>query len=146
MSLPQVAGKVLFLLATTACVAQSRPAKGCLSYEPAVVNLNGILISETFPGPPNYEGTRQGDKAEVYWLIDLSRPVCVNADKREPDLNQVQKSVRRVQLVLDPIVYERQKGLLGKRVVVTGTLFGAHTAHHHTPVLLTVKTLEVAER
>ena len=144
--MPQIAVGMLFLFSTAACVAQARPAAGCLSYEPAVVTLNGILIRETFPGPPNYESVPQGDKPETYWLLDLARPVCVNEDKGEPDLNPMQKAVRRVQLVLDPKAYERHKGLFGKRVVATGTLFGAFTAHHHSPVLLTVRTLEMAER
>ncbi len=31
---------------------------------------------------------------------------------------------------------------VGKKVLATGTLFGEHAGHHHTPVLLTVHTLD----
>jgi hypothetical protein len=42
---------------------------------------------------------------------------------------------------LAPDAYAAYKELVGKRVVASGTLFGAITGHHHTPVLLTVRTL-----
>jgi len=45
-------------------------------------------------------------------------------------------------LVLNKEDGERVRDLLGKRVVATGTLFGAHTEHHHTPVLLTVTFID----
>jgi len=95
-----------------------------------------------FGGPPNYHDIRKGDEAETYWLLNLDSPICVNEDKAEPDLNQAQKNVRRVQLVLDQGAYEEFKAQLGSRVVATGSLFGAHTGHHHTPVLLRVNSLE----
>ena|SRR5258708_25691079 len=132
----------LAFLVTVACHAQVEPA-GCLSYKPVVVVLRGILIRKTFPGPPNYRSIRNGDTGETYWFVQLDRLICVNQDRPEPDLNPAQKSVRRVQLVLEPSAYKKYKTLLGKRVVLTGTLFGAHSGHHHTPVLLTVSTLEL---
>jgi hypothetical protein len=64
-------------------------------------------------------------------------------DKAEPDLNPALKNVRKVQLVVSPETYERQKALAGKSVVATGSLFGGHTGHHHTPVLLTVADLSL---
>jgi hypothetical protein len=65
----------------------------------------------------------------------------VAEDEKEPDLNPAKKGVGRIQLVLSPDAYAAYKELVGKRVVVSGTLFGAITGHHHTPVLLTVLTL-----
>lgn len=115
---------------------------GCLSYEPSIVELNGTIIRKTFPGPPNYESIRGGDAAEVCWMLVLTRPVCVDRDKTDPDLNPAQKDVSRIQLVFrDVEIYKTQKDLVGKSVVAKGTLFGAHTGHHHTPILLTVITL-----
>jgi hypothetical protein len=131
------------LLAPVICHAQIDPA-GCLSYEPAQVTLHGILVRRTFPGPPNYESVRKGDSAETYWFVKLDMPICVSQDRSEPDLNPAQKDIRRVQLVIEPDAYKKYKTLLDKKVVVTGTLFGAHTGHHHTPVLLTVNTVQFA--
>jgi hypothetical protein len=126
------------------CLAQSSSAFTCLSYEPAVVKIAGTLERKTFPGPPNYESVAKGDQAETYWFVELHSSMCVAEDKAEPDLNAAQTGVTEIQLVLKPEVYKSYKGLLGGEVIVTGTLFGAITAHHHTPVLLTASSLEAA--
>jgi hypothetical protein len=70
----------------------------------------------------------------------------VEQDSKDPDLNPAQGDVRRIQLVfLDAKAYQTDKELVGKKVIASGTLFGEHTGHHHTPVLLTVKTLKKAD-
>jgi hypothetical protein len=128
------------------CPGQNAPSAACLSYEPAVVNVAGTLTRKTFPGPPNYESVRNGDIAEVYWFVELRSPVCVLEDKADPDLNPSQDQVREVQLVLESAMYRTYNGLIGRQVTAQGTLFGAHTGHHHTPVLLTVKSIESTDR
>src|SRR5208283_4683320 len=132
MRMRLLAGLIL-VLSAIACLGQIKPA-GCLSYEPALVTLHGTLTRKTFPGPPNYQDIRKGDKAEKAWFLDLDLPLCVDADRSEPDLNPSQKNIRKVQLVLEAGAAGMYKELLGRRVVATGTLFGAHTGHHHTPV------------
>ena len=79
----------------------------------------------------------------LIWLLKLESPICVDEDKAQPDLNPSRKNVRKVQLVLNKEHDERANALRGKRVVATGTLFGAHTGHHHTSVLLTVTYLDL---
>lgn len=140
MSLAWTPALWLFLL-PVACVAQLEPV-GCRSYSPTQITLKGTLSRKTSAGPPNYQDIRKGDKAETYWLLNLDSPICVNRDDSEPDLNPAQKAVRKVQLVLQAEDYDRFKPLMGRRVVATGSLFGMHTGHHHTPVLLTVTNLE----
>jgi hypothetical protein len=132
-------GLVLLFLVATASISAVAGSK-CLAYEPSVVTLKGTLIRKTFPGPPNYESIRKGDRAEVYWLIQLASPICVNADPSS-DLNSSEKEVREVQLVMTS--YAKYENLIGKRVIATGSLFSAHTAHHRTPVLLTLSKLDV---
>ena len=118
----------------------------CQSYEPSEVQLTGTIIRKTFLGAPNYESIERGDKPEVAWLLVLSQPICIEKDKKDPDLNPEQKGIRKIQLVFrDATAYDTQKELLGKKVVAKGTLFGAHTGHHHTSVLLTVSTLTKAD-
>ena len=136
---------LILLLSGINCIGQVVPT-GCLSYEPSVVALHGVLIRKTFAGPPNYSDIRKGDKAETSLFLNLDWPVCVNVDKSEPDLNPSRKNISRVQLVLEVGTYGRYGALLGKTVLATGTLFGAHTGHHHTPVLLTVNSVEQAHR
>ena len=128
------------------CPGQNTSSPACLSYQPAVVKITGTLTRKTFPGPPNYESVRKGNRAEMYWLVELRSPACVLEDKVSPDLNPSQDQIREVQLVLESAMYKTYSGLIGRRVVAQGTLFGAHTGHHHTPVLLTVKSIEAAGR
>jgi hypothetical protein len=121
---------------------QTKPNRSaCLAYEPAVVRLTGTLVRKTFPGPPEYQDISRGDEPEVYWLLVLSRPACVSEDKVHPDLNPAHDDIRSLQLVLTAEFYKKYKHLVGRRVVATGTLFGEHTIHHRTPVLLIVETL-----
>ncbi len=138
MRLQLITGLVL-LMSTVGGFGQSR---SCLSYAPATVALRGTLVRKSFPGPPNYESVRAGDSAETYWLLNLRSPVCIVRDDAEPDLNPLQENVHSVQLVVQPRDYEKYKTLLARRVVATGTLFGSHTGHHHTPVLLTIQKIE----
>jgi len=126
---------------TNSSYSQTKPQQDCLSYEPAVVTLSGSLARKTFPGPPNYENIRKGDRPEMSWFLELPTATCVNEDAAEPDLNPAQKAIKEIQLVLQPEQYTQHSALVGKKVVATGTLFGKRTAHHHTPVLLTVRTL-----
>jgi hypothetical protein len=132
----------LFVFLPVLSVAQLEIA-GCKSYEPALVSLHGILVRETFAGPPNYRDIHKGDEPEAIWLLKLESPICVDEDKAQPDLNPSQRNVRKVQLVLNKEYGERANVLLGKRVVASGTLFGAHTGHHYTSVLLTVTYLDL---
>jgi Domain of unknown function (DUF4431) len=140
----RIAG-LLILFSTTYAVGQTTTRVRCLSYEPSVVKVAGTLGRKTVPGPPNYESVSNGDRPETYWFVQLSRPVCVGEDEKEPDLYPAKKDVGSIQLVLTPDAYAACKELVGKRVVASGTLFGAITGHHHTPVLLTVRTLSAVK-
>jgi hypothetical protein len=147
MKLGMVSVVVGTLLCSGALFAQQKASSpGCLSYEPAVVTISGTLTRRIFAGPPNYESVRKGDRAETSWLIELHSPVCVFEDKTDPDLNPPQDRVSEMQLVLTPEEYQSYKEMVGKEVIAKGTLFGAHTGHHHTPVLMTTKSIELASR
>jgi hypothetical protein len=117
--------------------ARSQNPAGCISYEPSVVELTGTLVRKTF-------ADAQGNP-ETYWLVDLSRPICVNKDSKKENLNDAQNDVRSLQLVFpDWKMYLRYKNLVGKKVTAKGTLFAGISAHHHTSVLLTTTTLRIA--
>ena len=135
---------VTFLLSCLPLVSLAQmQVTGCKSYEPAVVELDGRLVRKTFAGPPNYQDVHKGDEPETVWLLKLDSPICVDQDTKQPDLNPAQQKVRSVQLVLNKEDSERAKSLSGKRVQVAGTLFAAHTGHHHTSVLLTITYLDL---
>jgi hypothetical protein len=128
----------LFLSLSFATVsAQDQNPAACLSYGPFEAELTGTVVRQTF--------TDATDRPETYWVLELSRRICVNRDPKEPDLNHAQKDVRLIQLVfVDQKMFVTYKDLVGKKVIAKGTLFAGISAHHHTPVLLTVSTLRIA--
>jgi len=114
----------------------------CLRQEPNIVKLRGVIRRQSFPGPPNYESVADGDAEEVYWVIQLDKPICVDASAID-DTDRAAADVRNLQLLLSDVAYTRYRHLLGQNVEVSGALFGAHTGHHHTDVLLGVKEIRV---
>jgi hypothetical protein len=125
------------LLASGPGIAMS----ACLSYGPTEVTLVGMVNFKTFAGPPNYESIASGDRAERVALLDLKEPICVRG--KSPDLiNEPRDGITAVQLVImssSPVTLVE-----GRKVSVTGTLFGSHTGHHRTPVLLQVRVVKDA--
>lgn len=106
----------------------------CLDYEPAVVQLIGTINKQTFPGPPNYESIRKGDKPETYWVLHLPDTVCMQPSGDNDALN----AVTDFQLILTQKQYALYRKFIGRRVNVTGKLSQATTGHHHTLVLMEV--------
>jgi hypothetical protein len=126
------------------------PVGDCLQYGSDTVVLRGVIERATFPGPPNYESIATGDAKEIHWLLNLEWPFCVEAsfDLSGNVSEAAHAKVRKVQLVLggDDDPFEKYRKLVGRRVQATGELFGAHTAHHRTDVLLQVSELKALNR
>jgi hypothetical protein len=115
-------------------------AQGCLSYDAAGVQLTGMISRKTFPGPPNYESVRRGDEPETYWILHLAKPICTTASAD----SDAESNVTEIQLILPPKYYAHFKKLLGRKdVMVVGQLMHAISGHHHTPVLVEVKTMGI---
>src|ERR1700691_5566127 len=109
---------LLFLLSASAlfsavCATDRLPPQpqnpsntGCLSYEPSVVEITGVVVRKITPDERN--------RPETYWLLNLSQPICVDKDPSGPDLNYAQTDIRTIQLVfLDQKMYATYKDLLG---------------------------------
>ena len=124
----------LFLLLLLNSFDASAQRQECLAYEPTVVQLIGTINKKTFPGPPNFESVRKGDKPETYWVLHLPDTVCMQPTA---DYDAVD-AVTDLQLILTQKQYALYRKFLGRRVNVTGKLLQAHTGHHHTPVLMEV--------
>ena len=148
MNISNLLISIFLLYSCSAKPPKSSPAtiaEDCLNYELQKVQLEGILYQKSFPGPPNYEDIKKGDKEEVYWLIKTTKKFCVNDTKDNWTVKLVNQS--EVQLIImDPVfdLYETKKSLLGKKVMVKGTLFPQMSGHHKTEVLITVESLEKA--
>jgi hypothetical protein len=136
MRLPLLAFALLIGLSASAS------AQTCLEYGPRV-SLSGKVQSRVFPGPPNYNSIKRGDRPETAFILTLPTPTCT-INKTADDIDVPETDIREVQLVITkPSDWKLIKRLLGKPVLITGTLFHSHTAHHRTKVLLDVAKLEL---
>jgi|SRR5580765_486233 len=113
-----------------------------LSYEPVVVELRGKLITKMYYGPPNYGEDPKTDSKETFFILLLSKPVNVrgNSDPAGPEEQVSVEHVRKMELVLTI----PHKNMIGKNVIVKGTLFHGFTGHHHTDVLMFVQSISLA--
>ena len=121
----------IFVLALMLLTATTNSAAACLPADPVIVTLSGVLERTTFAGPPNYESTKTGDKAETYFVLRLSKPVCVLTPGQAP------LSATRLQLFLASSQYDQFRPKIGQKITVSGRLWPAETGHHHTPLMLT---------
>jgi hypothetical protein len=95
--------------------------------------LGGLLVAALLtaawhsvrPGAPNFEDVRKGDAPETIWVLRLAKRICVMAASPSDPPNESEGDVRQ-------------------EVTVRGPLFHAHTAHHHTEVLMRVERMERA--
>ena len=115
--------------------------KEWLSYQPAVVELRGTLTLKTYYGPPNYGENPDTDAKEVLPVLILKEPVKVRGNPQAPDDfdRRSVENIKEVQLVLT-VPY---KEFTGKTVLVEGTLFHGFTGHHHTDVLMDVRSIKL---
>ena len=119
----------LSLIFVFAAQAQNR----CLNYEPENVTLRGKLIRVPMK---NISGQK-----ETIYVLKLKTPICVNADA-ENEYNPQHSGIRDIQLAFSAEKFKSSRSLLNKNVTVSGTLFGEHTQHHFTKVLLMVATIK----
>ncbi len=114
----------------------------CLDGEPTVVKIIGKIYEKTFPGPPNYESVEKGDRPETQWILKLDAPICAKRTPQEEFwAERIILNVKEVTLVFLQKGIYKEEHLMHDRVVVTGTLWEAHTGHHRTPLLITVKEI-----
>jgi len=123
---------ILLLLA-----GASTHAAECLTYSNQVT-LQGVLSQHTFPEQPNYESIENGDAAATYFFVSPYRPICVAEGKNNDGLEPAESAVAEIQLAFRPAKqsYRQLRAYLGKEVVCFGSIYHAHTGHHHSSVLL----------
>lgn len=116
----------------------------CLKYEPAMVTLIGVLDSKVYPGEPNFVSIDAGDEPETSYFIVLKPPICTIT--REESWMLGHERISEVQLAVSKSQLDQLEANMGKVVTINGTLFEAFDNHHHTPVLMDVKSLVGVER
>ena len=111
-------------------------------YETELVTVEGRLKVRMKYGAPNYGENRKTDEREYVPVLVLSSPINVRANTDDVINGTPVKHARVVQLVLEPGLLLSSKSFVGGRVLVTGTLFHAHTGHHHYEVLMSVQQIK----
>ncbi|MBB2963586.1 DUF4431 domain-containing protein [Methylobacterium sp. R2-1] len=73
-------------------------------------------------------------------VLRLPKPICMEANRAdEAGLDEAVSGVWAVQLAAT----RRQLGVApGRAVRVSGTVFAAHTGHHHTPIVMSEVRVE----
>ena len=110
-------------------------------YEPNITELRGTIYRKIYPGPPEYSNIEMGDRPQSALILSLTEPVNVQLaePEREP-FNQPELGVREIHVSFANETPPEE--LWTKGVVVKGTLYSAHTGHHHRRVLMTINTWE----
>lgn len=109
-------------------------------YEPEEVELSGKLYRTIYPGPPEYMSVEMGDCSEEVVILTLKDPIDVEITE-EDDINEPEIGVRELQAVfVDSMPSVNQ---MKEEISLKGTLYHAHTAHHHRRVLMWVKSWNV---
>jgi len=130
--------RILALVGLLSIMAPVADARECLEY--GRVSLSGIVVRQTYPGPPDYESFTKGDEPQVILVLQLDGPTCVAA--QGAGYARLYNE-REVQLVFAEDRYTRDQSLLGKRVVATGDLLQGGAKHEKRLVLA---VLEIRER
>lgn len=116
-------------------------------FEPKETTLTGVVTVLTFPGPPNYESIKNGDKAENGAYIVLKTPVDIEIAPNEKQVIN-DKSTKNVQVIQLVVLNDKDRKEIkkGNVVEITGTLSSPVTGHHHARALLDVKNVKVVSK
>lgn len=132
-----IANAMICLVACTASDAV-QDQREWLTYEPAVVELVGVLrLTQQF-GPPNFGETPETDSVISVPFLTLTTPINVRGDSTATVNDETHEQVAEIQLVLSP--ESDLSSLVDQRVAVTGALFQKHTGHHFADVLMNVQS------
>lgn len=55
------------------------------------IQLEGTLITQTYPGPPNYESIEDGDRKMDIWVLKLDKPIsCILWSEKDDNGNDIE--------------------------------------------------------
>ncbi len=103
----------------------------CLQAEQATTIIEGVLSEGTF--------TDANDQPEQAFILTPLMPTCLAGDDNIDENEQVGK----IQIFSsNDQVAHSIKNFVGKDVFVQGAPFGAHTAHHHAPIVMDISGIQ----
>lgn len=138
----KLVGSMTFLLilsiATIGAAAQPHQV---FHYDPVVTQIEGVLETQTSPGPPNYESIPGGDKIEASWYLRLNRPIEIQPTANDKVENaEPERNVQVIQLaIMNDKLWKQLAN--GKRVSVAGSLYHRWNGHHRARVLMEVNNV-----
>lgn len=104
-------------------------------FEPNVSIIEGTLITRLYYGPPGYGEDPNNDEQEYPFILLLDDPIKVIAEDADIYNSDI-SDVLEIQLVLNKDEVDIVKQYKNKHIKIQGTLFSAHTGHHHTDILV----------
>jgi hypothetical protein len=135
----------LVVCCAISCLTAVAQEKQWLSYEPATVELEGRLLVQTKYGPPNFGENPKTDKRVRVPMVVLTKAINVRGTPGDALNATSVQGARRIQLVFTDAATD-YKSLVGKDIVVKGTLFHAHTGGHYTDVVMSVQSIEAKRK
>jgi hypothetical protein len=73
---------VIFVLLSSVAGSNELISGSCLDLKQSQsFHFEGVLTYNIFPGPPNFEDVRKGDKPEPTYILQLLKPICVSGDE-----------------------------------------------------------------
>ncbi|MFV0625435.1 hypothetical protein ACBY01_15680 [Sphingomonas sp. ac-8] len=116
------------------CVVASHPE--------TLVTIAGKLTLQSFAGPPNYESVVQGDAEEQALILELPRQICLE----DGEFADGSERFDRVHVIaIEPQLIRTLRQSVGREITVAGRAVGAHTGHHHAPMVLFAGAIAVRE-
>jgi hypothetical protein len=116
----------LLLLAPDCAVA------GCLQANDKTTIIEGVLAEKTFQDA--------NDQPEQAFILTPLVPTCLAGDD---NVDQNEK-IGEIQIMSsNDTIAPKIKDFVGKDIFVQGSPFGAHTAHHHAPIVMDITGIDV---
>ena len=122
-------GLAAFALATV--IGASAASAECLQANQDGQMAEGVLSLGSFEDA--------NDRPEKAYILTLSTPACLSGSD---EMDKVSSTDAIPIYSSDEIVAQSLKQLVGKSVKVKGNPFGAHTAHHHAPIVMEIAEID----
>lgn len=140
-----LASMALLVIQPPAAWATEAEPKPCIDLTKAdsKATLSGRLTIQLFAGPPNYESIARGDAEERAFILELPERLCATDGTfigPSTPFDRVHVSAS------DDVMLGVLKAAVGNTVTVRGEAFGAHTGHHHAPLVLMADQVNVDQK
>ena len=126
-----------FLVLFLALAASARAGQP-LQYEPAVVEITGILSKGKAEHP-------NGSWFNIL-ILKLDAPASIKGDGKADSFNEDEDHITEIQVYSgDEAILKKMGQLAGKKAVLKGTLFHAQTAWHVRDLVMMVTEVKAAK-